>query len=197
MENVPMYRHEPSFTDITACLTGLGYAWHVFIEDCADYGVPMHRRRLFVLATNNGSRIHFPGKHLFQVPWGWAVADLWSKEPARRLPKWMSALTYLDDKDILIDSKRNFNKRTGQAYLTKRSCSQPAFCLTRSHRERPAYAIDGNFVSKQVTAEMWARMMTYPDDFALPVSNRQAVSGLGDSVPPYMMKQICDNLEVI
>jgi len=198
MENIPMYRHEPSYQAITECLTQLGYAWEVFIEDCADYGVPMHRRRLFLLANNTGARIYFPCKHLFQISWWGAIADLWGKERGRPLPDWMAKLIdKAHDRCVLIDSKRNLNKRTGEAYLTKRLSDKPAFCLTRSHRERPGYVIDGDFVSKQVTARMWARMMTYPDTFVLPLSTRQAVSGLGDSVPPYIIEQICDTLEVM
>lgn len=196
MENVSMYRYEPAFAAIMKCLVNEGYGVCVNIVDCADYGVPMHRRRLFLIANRDRRPIRFPSKWLFRVSWHSVISDLLLEESARTLPRWMSELVAIDESGVMLDSKRNYDKKTGRAYLTIRECYQPAFCLTRSHRERPAYILDTHGVSKRVTAQMWARLMTYRDSFVLPASERQAVSGLGDSVPPDMMQQICDCLEV-
>ena len=54
MENVPMLQREQVFSDFVSTLRDEGFAVATEIVNCADYGVPQHRRRLVVLASTLG-----------------------------------------------------------------------------------------------------------------------------------------------
>lgn len=58
MENVfglMASRHEPYLNSTLASLRKLGYTVRAAVLDAADFGVPQHRRRLFVLGAKNGT----------------------------------------------------------------------------------------------------------------------------------------------
>lgn len=54
MENVPGLRRRDVFSEFVDALTGLGYHVDYRIADCADYGVPQHRKRLILLGSRTG-----------------------------------------------------------------------------------------------------------------------------------------------
>lgn len=60
MENVPAVARHQVFADFVATLRALGYSVWSDVVNCADYGVPQHRRRMVLLASLHGS-LALPG----------------------------------------------------------------------------------------------------------------------------------------
>lgn len=54
MENVPGIRDQSVFTDFVTNLRNAKYDVDVRVVDCAEYGIPQHRRRLVLLASRIG-----------------------------------------------------------------------------------------------------------------------------------------------
>jgi DNA (cytosine-5)-methyltransferase 1 len=54
MENVPLLEKEEVFAKFVSSLKDDGFSVFHKVVDCADYGVPQHRRRLVLLASKHG-----------------------------------------------------------------------------------------------------------------------------------------------
>lgn len=78
--------------------------------------------------------------------------------------------------------------------LTIRNGNEPCFTLTSSMgQKRPTRAFDGGRVVA-MTPRCLARFQSFPDSYMLPDSKTLAAKGIGNAVPPLMMKKIYGGL---
>jgi len=100
LENVWGYREFQAFQDILKCLTRNGYAFDYWHLNSADYGVPQTRKRLILVARNDGIKPRKPLPTHTENPtpffddrkkWiGWyeAIEDLIPTLPPSQFVKW-------------------------------------------------------------------------------------------------------------
>ena len=100
LENVWGYREFQAFQDILKCLTRNGYAYEYWHLNSADYGVPQTRKRLILVARNDGIKPRKPLPTHTENPapmfderkkWiGWyeAIEDLIPTLPPSQFAKW-------------------------------------------------------------------------------------------------------------
>ncbi len=86
-ENVPGFERHPRFGELVAEMQRLGYSVSAQVVDAADYGVPQHRRRLFIVGMRETGQqdqgfvfpgpTHGPGR---EQPWR-AAGEVIGPEP--------------------------------------------------------------------------------------------------------------------
>ena len=88
MENVYQYRNFESWYMIARTLLELGYSYAFWHVNMADYGVPQTRKRMIVVARQDGKRPSLPEPTHEQFP----VQGLFGKKP-----KWVSWYEAIED----------------------------------------------------------------------------------------------------
>lgn len=75
MENVPGLAFDPRLARFRHDIAKLGYQSDVGVFDAADYGTPQRRRRMVLIALNDGQPI-FPPKSRYRKSVRWALSKL-------------------------------------------------------------------------------------------------------------------------
>lgn len=192
VENVPEAMTEwelwPSWVD---AMQRLGYAVSPHIFDAADFGVPQHRERLFIICTRSRKPLVLRPPQLEHVPVS-SVID-WD------YPKWSrvnkpgrSAATLRR----VAAGRREFGRRFVAPFygsgsgLTGRSIHRPIGTITT--RDRWA-VIDGAYMRMLQKHEVRA-VMGFPDDTVLPRTHKESIHLMGNAVcppvPAYVLKQL-------
>jgi site-specific DNA-cytosine methylase len=204
LENVPLYRHEPSFLKVLGALDD-EYECQYRVLDFADYGVPMNRRRLILVANYTGDEIQFPPQRQMWTGWWDAVAPIWGNlERVDDFPKWQRECIarWVEKRDgeyghewharmegYVVNSQNS--SKSPEMKLTVRTLNQPIFTLTCAHSARACYAYHWGFDGTcRLDQYAWARLMTLPDIFRLPRCYGQAIKCVGDMVPPSFVRQL-------
>jgi DNA (cytosine-5)-methyltransferase 1 len=193
IENVPEFRRWSLYPEWTRCLRKLGYTLTENVLDAADFGVPQHRRRLFVVGVHKAVGVRplvIPPGESPHVP---AVTVL---DP--NASNWSPILKRgraLDTVRRIIRGRRVYGDRFLVAYFGKekggRNIHQPlGTVLTRDR-----YAlIDGPWM-RMLTATEYRRAMGFGDNYRLPDTHRLAVSLLGNAVCPPVAKHVCESIK--
>jgi DNA (cytosine-5)-methyltransferase 1 len=179
---------------------GTSYAPQPLDIDGADYGVPQHRRRLFVFAAKDGSSIprpeetHAADSELVRKPlttaWD-AIGELDDGEDRPDLNptgKWAGLLPSIPE---------------GQNYLwhTLRGGGEPLFgwrtrywsFLLKLAKDRPSWTLQAepgpatgpfHWRNRLLSIDEMACLQTFPEDFELSGDYRSARRQLGNAVPP-------------
>lgn len=170
--------------------------------DAADFGVPQHRRRLFVIGCREGIRFEFPtATHIDPARASWtdnrptyirAWDALWDlprrDDPGLRVKgKWAGLLPTIPE---------------GQNYLwhTDRGRGEPLFGWRRRYwsfllklaKDQPSWTIQAqpgpatgpfHWDNRRLTMREMARLQTFPDDVEIRGSLADAQKQLGNAVP--------------
>jgi len=179
VENVPEFRSWLLYPTWKEALQTLGYALSEIEIDAADLGVPQHRKRLFVVATQSMApldlqldhRPHVPASDILDLDTGnWSQVD----RPGR------AAKT--------LEIIRRSRTTIGETFLLPyygstrvgRSLCRPLGTLTT----RARYAIVDGDRMRMLTIPECRRAMGFPESYRLPRTVTQAHKMLGNAVCP-------------
>ena len=181
---------------------GVDYRTSIIHLNCADYGVPQQRERVFIVADRAGRRLSLPepthqpeagrerGADRHRTAWD-ALGDLDEDEwPDHLNPrgKWASLLPSIPE---------------GENYLwhTRRSGGDPLFgwrtrywsFLLKLAKNRPSWTIQADpgpatgpfhWRSRRLSTRELCRLQTFPDAFKVVGDYRSRQRQIGNAVPP-------------
>lgn len=201
LENVWGYRKFKAFQDILKCLARNGYQtayWHL---NSADYGVPQTRKRLILVARNDGKNINRPTPTHAKKPapmfddrkkWiGWekSAGDLlnnltewkFTERVTRHYNNNMPRIALVQTKET------SFSGRS----LTIRCVDSPCFTLQAAH-DATSVAIYMDGKHYRTNKEIIKRFASFPDTYKLPNQERLAYHIIGNAVPPLLMQRVIE-----
>lgn len=189
VENVPEFLKWILFPAWRAALEALGYSLSPHIVDAADYGVPQHRERMFMVLTRSKAPLLLNLQKQARVAASSFIdfgAGRWSRidKPGR------AAATLAR----IAEGRRVHGDRFLSSYYGNerggRSISRPIGTITT--RDRHAI-IDGDRMRMLSVPEAKAAM-TFPAEYQLPPQTKLAMHMLGNAVPPLLAKVIISAL---
>ena len=161
--------------------------------DAADAGVPQHRVRLFIVGSLRRA-IRIPEPNQRHVP----VGDIIDWDSGR----W-SLIDKLGRAEATLarvaNGRRQFGKRFVMPFyksgsgLTGRSLDRPVGTITTKARWA---VVDGRYMRMFSTDEC-RKAMSFPADYWLPKTHKDAVYLLGNAVPPRLAKYVIKSVVAI
>lgn len=183
IENVPEFQDWVLFPAWKLAMEALGYSLSFLVLDAADFGVPQHRVRLFVVGSRSKNPITInmdPFKQAL-VPASNVIdfnAGKWS--PVNKPGRSINTL------NRVANGRQQFGDRFVAPYYssgsgkTGRCLSRPVGTITT--RDRWA-VVDGDRM-RMVSKEEYRAFMGFPVHYTLPSSKKDAVFMLGNAVCP-------------
>lgn len=218
LENVWGYRNFSAFRLILDTIGSMGYFYDFEHVNAADFGVPQTRRRLILRATR-GLLPPMPAPAPW-VGWYEAIADLMPTLPNSKLAPWQLARLRDGVKGtLLIDGKlgsesTNMTTRNGEApcftVTTSHNQRDMRAVLVNESSTFEMRAADGASAAQvasernlrqkailphrvvAITPRCLARFQSFPDSYKLPDKRSLAAKGIGNAVPPLLMKRIAE-----
>ena len=179
VENVPEFLAWTLYPVWCQALQALGYAISENVLDSADFGVPQHRRRVFVLGVRGHAALKLKAPGLPSVP----VAKIIQWDQGRWTPiqkrgrSWRTLARISKGREV-------FGDRFLIAYYGTerggRSLDEPIGTITT--RDRFA-VIDGSRM-RMLSVNEYKQAMGFPKDYWLPDCKRLAIHLLGNAVCP-------------
>jgi DNA (cytosine-5)-methyltransferase 1 len=181
VENVVDFQRWVLYPVWLEALRKLGYSVSPHILDAADFGVPQHRVRLFLVCTRSRQPLELKLRRRPHRP----VAEIidWQAGNWSRIRKPGRSLATLQR---VANGRREFGARFVAPFygsgsgLTGRSLDRPIGTLTT--RDRWA-VIDGRYMRMLSRTESRAAM-GFPDSYELPPAHKASVHLLGNAVCP-------------
>lgn len=205
LENVQGYLNYKSFSIILDCLLRLDYRYDIKVLDCAQYGVPQSRKRLFVAAhrKERKSFVLLSGIPLAPVvSWKEAIADLIPNLKPTKLTGWQySAIckktghlpTEINLPDLVIQ-RSGARKKDGIPNNTIRLADEPMFTIkAMSGKVRVSVKQSTVVISGQpyeADPHCLARWQSIPDSYQLSGNLIFDTMAIGNAVPPLMLQKI-------
>jgi DNA (cytosine-5)-methyltransferase 1 len=161
---------------------GPGYRFEVWNLFAPDYGVPQHRRRLFLVGVRS-DLCGFPKMPVARFMNShrtieWAIEDL---------------STVCDDS---IPNQNQFflasraKKGNGQGDEINRR-DEPSYCIRANPKSRVQFHYA---LPRRLTVRECARLQTFPDDFRFFHSTTSNISQIGNAVPPILAHQVAKSI---
>lgn len=177
VENVPEFLNWKLFAAWRQALQALGYAVSENVLNAADFGVPQHRCRAFVVCTRSRHPLKLSAPVASHVSAS-TVLDLSSG-------RWSAVMGHCAATIARIEEgRRQFGERFLIAYYSNegggRSLDKPLGTVTT--RDRFAL-IDGDRM-RMLTIPEYRRAMGFPESYWLPAKHSVALKLLGNAVPP-------------
>lgn len=191
LEQVQAYSKSYSFKLIWEALDNAGYKILEKVINCADYGVPQSRKRLFVIAKLSGSPV-FPNT-CDRVGWFASTKDLILDLPKETLTKTQEkAIAGWENNTMLLPRFHNKNLRNRIVPYFK-----PVYTLTRSlfddgkgYGRSKTFTVMYDRKAYNASTRFLARLQSFPDSYKFSGDIRIDGSAIGYSVPPLMMQKI-------
>lgn len=224
MENVPQLLSSAEYVAFKKAAEGLGFTIVDGVLNAADFGVPQTRKRAIAIGSRLGTPELPKGKHrpfgsVSSKGRAWrtvrdAIGDLPSQPTDEnwhnaRNPRPLSIERY---ETIPAEGEGRFDLAarrpdiTPACWLRKKSGSTDVF--GRLWWDKPAFTIRTEFFKPEkgrylhptehrpITVREAARLMSFPDDFALP-GNQSMTSiarQIGNAVPPLLARRLAETL---
>lgn len=196
-----------TFKTIIASLKEEGYFVHTKVVDAAKFGLPQHRKRIYIVAFRENVPFEFPIEHDYFVP----IRDVLIEE---------HGMDYIEGKEYtLIDyPKISPNNMCFVGYLNKnirlKGVKEDSLHLSRTHKQiNRIYSSDfihptltssessGRYYIlhegkvRKLSLEEAFRLQGFPDDFKKVVSKSQLYKQIGNSVPVPVIAAISSEIE--
>lgn len=177
VENVPEFLKWALFPAWRSAMEALGYSVDPHVLDAADFGVPQHRRRVFIVCTRKGGAINLEPYKRAYVP----ARDIIDGAVAR----WSDVAKLCKrTQERVAEGRRVHGPRFLVAYYGNekggRSLGRPIGTVTTRDR----YAIVDGDRLRMLNVHEYRRAMGFPDDYVLPANRRLATHMLGNAVCP-------------
>lgn len=176
---------------------GTGYDLQLIQLNCADYGVPQFRERLFIVASIDGKKLILPGPthgdknelEPYRTTWD-AIGDLdainWSPD-LKPTGKWANLLISIPEgKNYLWHTPRGngqplFGWRTKYwSFLLKLAKSKPSWTI----QSYPGPATGPfHWRNRLLSVQELSRLQTFPENYTVFGNRRSAVCQIGNAVP--------------
>jgi len=194
---------------------GVNYTPVYKVLDAADFGVPQHRTRFFLVAARDGTRFRFPepthgerdlaspaGLEPYSTTWD-AIGDLdtvANDEGLALSGKWAGLLPSIPEgQNYLWHTPRGggkplFGWRTRYwSFLLKLAKDLPSWTL----QAQPGPAIGPfHWRNRQLTARELCRLQTFPDGVVITGDRRTAQKLLGNAVPSLLAEVLAREIRV-
>lgn len=192
VENVPAFRRWVLYPSWIDALTRLGYATAEHVLDAADFGVPQHRVRLFVVAVRARAPIALTFDRTEHRPFAPAIRwDRWPWSPVAAPGRAAATLARI------AAGRRRFGDRFLMPYygsgsgLTGRALDRPLGTVTTRDR----WAIVAGDRMRMVQPPELAAAQAFPAGYVLPETRAAAVFMLGNAVPPPLAQGVIEALK--
>lgn len=167
---------------IEEALTDLGYRFDYRVLDAANFGVPQHRERIYIV----GSRSRKPGR--FQMDW---------PEVKRRqagIGKFVQTGVEGHSISKHLQNVYVFKKDDGRPQIIDQSSDFPVKTLVASYhkiqRLTGTFVKDGETGLRLLTADECKAIMGFPKSFKIPVSRTQMYRQMGNSVAVPVIREL-------
>ena len=159
-----------------------GYRCIHWKMNAADYGVPQHRHRVFVVFIRND------------------IAGAPIEPTATHEKKWRSAEWAISDLEHIDDETIPNQSQYFKAAVAGAGHGQGD---ERTRRDEPGYTVRANAKSRiqfhyalprRLTVRECARLQTFPDAFVFPFAATESVRQIGNAVPPILAHKVADSL---
>ena len=169
------------------------------VLDCADYGIPQSRKRLFFVASNNDfslfQKLELQKK---RVSWHEAIADLIPTLPEWELTKSQKQRLYksfpYDNPDLAIQNSGSRKDKNGNPKNTIRLANEPIWTIramsgnVRVNPHQVTLIIDGKVLRPSI--QCYARWQGFPDDYQWSGDFKLDMKICGNAVPPKFFAQL-------
>ncbi len=189
LENVKGLKSHDSgdtWKEIQRSLAELGYEVYSEILDAADFGVPQHRERMYIVGFREGD----PANDVFSFP----------------KPK--SARTHIGQFIESGVNDRSISRHLQQAYIYKKEDGRPEVITPESkgvvktlvasyhkiQRLTGTFVADGPTGLRLLTENECKAIMGFPKDFKIPVSRTQMYRQFGNSVAVPVVREIANSI---
>lgn len=192
VENVPEFLQWALYPAWVQAVQALGYQVSPHIVDCADLGVPQHRKRVFIVLTKSQAplvldlpkRPHVSAAGFLDFNAGrWSMID----KPGRA--------------QATLDRVRNGRQSFGDRFImpyygkgsgtTGRDINRPIGTITTRDR----WAIVNGDRMRMLTASENLLAMSFPADIQRPDNHRLTVHMAGNAVPPLAGQRVLEALQ--
>lgn len=185
VENVPEFLKWALFPAWQGAMEALGYSVEPHVLDAADFGVPQHRRRVFLICRAGGGRMALGLRKVPHVP---AEAVL-----EAGVTRWTAtAKLCARTRERVRNGRREHGDRFLIAYYGNerggRSLSRPLGTVTTRDR----YALVDGRRLRMLTVGEYQAAMGFPYDYVLPANRRLATHMLGNAVCPPVAKAVLE-----
>lgn len=181
IENVPEFTGWILYPAWADALARLGYSLSVNVLDAADFGVPQHRKRVFIVASRSKAPVSLKLEKRPQVAVNSVLEwDNYDWNPVNRPGRAASSLQRIEN------GRRAFGERFVAPFYgsgsgtTGRSVDRPIGTLTTKDR----WSLIKGDQMRMLQIPEAKRVMGFRDDYQLPASHTAAMQMLGNAVCP-------------
>ena len=155
-------------------LTDLGYSYDYKVLDAADFGVPQHRSRIYIVG--------FKSRKSGRVQFDWPIG----KRTHVGVGKFIQVGVTDHSISKHLQKVYMFKKDDGRPQIVDSSSDEPAKTLVATYhkiqRLTGTFVRDGETGLRLLTADECKAIMGFPKNFKLPVSRTQMYRQMGNSV---------------